>query len=165
MVTTRSAADLAGINRQRLARLTQGSRSMTAGSHQAAKIAQAEAVKLSQGTTSSAALRAAGHPFAKKRSLGRLGRLGDRSRAGAAVFASYPLLPINRQSGRLARSWRVIRAGDGYRLQNFAPESKFVLRRGGTRYMVDRRFWDELHRRALPKVRREILTGWREALR
>jgi hypothetical protein len=92
-----------------------------------------EAIKLTSGTVSTAQLRAMGHPFAR-RHPGSLARL-----------------PINRQSGGLQRSIRImprtVAGEEGFQLQFTSPHSKYVLRRMGTRKMVARGFWSEMKRR------------------
>ncbi|MBS1702906.1 MAG: hypothetical protein JST12_14675 [Armatimonadetes bacterium] len=61
---------------------------------------------------------------------------------------SAPLLPINKHDGTLQRSLRVIRVGEGYRLFFTSPFAKYILRTGGTKWMVDRGFWHEMQKLA-----------------
>lgn len=91
-----------------------------------------------------------GHPFSRRRA---------RSRGGirkALASAGIAKLPINRQTGRLQRSLRVMRDGEGWRIQFVAPHAKFVLAPGGTRKMVARGFWPEMRKRFKPRNRRLI---------
>jgi len=109
-----------------------------------------EAETLTSGTTSTAQLREMGHPFSRRRA---------RSRGGirkALASAGIAKLPINRQTGRLQRSLRVMRDGEGWRIQFVAPHAKFVLAPGGTRKMVARGFWPEMRKRFKPRNRRLI---------
>lgn len=173
MATFHDARKLAAHIRRRAAHLRRSADFVT---RESAEVAAAEARKLSEGRKVSARdLRRAGHPYAKN----RLRRLGDRRRgtstgpsAAPSLFSSWPLTPLNQRSGRLARSWRVFRrAGGGadgetvYRLQNVSPESRFLLRRGGTKRMVDRQFWEALSRRTVPALRRKAREAQRAALR
>jgi len=127
-----------------------------------------EAAMLSSGGTSSAELARMGHPFGRGRgrrnimvgakafvTTGKNGakmtmKGGTRHRVNlsGSNAMSAPLLPINVQTGRLLRGWRLMprqsRAMQVLILQNVSPESKFVLRPGGTKNMVDRGFWKEL---------------------
>jgi hypothetical protein len=110
--------------------------------------------ELLSGTTSTRELTNAGHPFARKK-LSRRGyrrtrdgfakgaRMSEKMRLGAG--ASFPLLPINKQTGRLAKSAR-IRAvtpppgGQSWQLGYTAPYAPFILGPRGTRKMVGRGF-------------------------
>jgi hypothetical protein len=165
MATFTRAGDLARHQRERTERLY---RSILAASEESARIAREEAEKLTSGTTSTRELTQAGHPFARARGANRF---GGRGRGTVSLMRSYPLVPINEQSGRLRRSWRIFRRRDpekgsvAFQLQNIAPESKYVLAPGGTARMIDRGFWNELNRRVLPKIRRKHLDIWRAALR
>jgi len=127
-----------------------------------------EAAMLTSGGIRSDALARMGHPFGrgKGRKSIRVGATpfvtqgkkgakmtmkgGQRHRVNLSgnVAMSAPLLPINVQTGRLLRGWRLMPRPSGATqtliLQNVSPESKFVLRPGGTRRMVDRGFWKEL---------------------
>jgi hypothetical protein len=59
------------------------------------------------------------------------------------------------------RGWRVISVPGGYRLQNVDPAAKYVLRPGGTRYMVDRGFWEALRRETTARIQALILRAAR----
>ena len=114
-----------------------------------------EAQALTKGGVKQSVLTAAGHPFRKNRLRGIASKIGGK---GRSLMASFPLVPINIQTGKLHRSWRIFtrRGGDTvvYRLQNLAKHGKFVLRPGGTKHMTDRGFWAELQRRVIPKARK-----------
>lgn len=158
-----SASDLAKHQRRRA---DTARRSMDATTREQAQIALKEAQVLTKGGTKQSVLTAAGHPFRKSRLRGIASKIGGK---GRSLMASFPLLPINFQTGRLYRSWRVFarRTGDtvAYRLQNMAKHGKFVLRPGGTKYMVDRGFWAELQRRVIPKARKLSRDALRESNR
>ena len=164
MTTFTSAAALARHQRERSERIY---RSMLAASQESARIAREAAEKLTSGTVNSADLRRAGHPFAKRRAAARFGARGV---GGASAMRSFPLTPINAQTGRLRRSWRIFRrpgaekGSIAFLLQNMSPQSKYVLAPGGTSRMIDRQFWQELDRVVLPKVRRKHLDLWRGAI-
>lgn len=127
---------------------------MDQASREQSELALKEAQKLTSGTTSKAALRAAGHPFRKN----RLRSIGKKLSGTKSTFASFPLLPINRQTGALYRAWRIFQrhtsGGLIFRLQNMSRHGKFVLNPGGTKNMTDRGFWVELQRRVIPKARK-----------
>lgn len=102
--------------------------------------------KLLSGHRSTAELRRRGHPFARR-------HLGQ----GKGRFIPTAKLPINRQSGRLIRGLKMVSrgsigrfVGDGTVTKRVefhgVPYSKFVLRKGGTKFMVDRGFWDAIER-------------------
>lgn len=122
-----------------------------------------EMIALASGTISSRELARRGHPFGRRRgrislTLNTSGRSAKyRGRAGVVPT---PLLPINRQTGALVKSLRVIpESGIGlqsYRAQFTAPHAKFVLAKGGTRRMVARGYWPELRKRFQPKNRQMI---------
>lgn len=86
-----------------------------------ARAMKAAAERLSRGSLSTATLRRMGHPYSR------------RFPAGAA---GQPDAVINRQTGRLAASWktRVQKTARGYTLTlwNDAPEAKFMM---GTKSM------------------------------
>lgn len=152
MGTYRDARDLAKRQRERAKGIR---RSMDQASREQAELALKEAQKLTSGTTKQATLTAAGHPFRKN----RLRSIGKKiARSTKSTFASFPLLPINRQTGDLYRAWRIFARKTGesmvYRLQNMSRHGKFVLNPGGTKNMTDRGFWVELQRRVIPKARK-----------
>src|SRR5690349_15088395 len=91
-----------------------------------------EAVELTSGTVSTATLRRLGHPFARRPSGRKRGRL--------------KALPINKQSGRLRAGFRRVRVPAiggkiSYDLTNKVPYAKYVLSLGGTTKMISRGFW------------------------
>lgn len=113
--------------------------------------------ELTAGSITTAELRAAGHPFARRK-LSRRGFLRERVGRGQRLVSrhsfgqSFPLLPINRQSGKLQRSLsvRVNRATateQDIAFHATAPYAKYILAPGGTRLMVARGFRQEMNRR------------------
>lgn len=102
------------------------------------------------GSVKTKELRRRGHPFGRRKgriSLKLYRNTGRKQtwRAGPKSRVPTPLLPINLQSGRLRRSFRIIpQTGIGvqsFRLQFTARHSKFVLAQGGTKKMVARGYW------------------------
>ena len=97
-----------------------------------------DAVQLTSGTVSSSTLRKMGHPFGRS-SSGKL-------RGG------IPTLPINVQSGKLRKSvnmkllWRNVR-GESYGLYFSVGYAKYILSKGGTKFMVARGFQGEMEKR------------------
>lgn len=116
-----------------------------------------EHLNLTGGSTSSKELARRGYPFGRRR--GRItitlhSHGGRRERFRASKVRSViptPLLPINRQSGRLQRSLRIIPEGgiglQSFRIQFTAPHAPYVLAPGGTKRMVARGFRTEMRRR------------------
>jgi hypothetical protein len=105
------------------------------------------------GTIKQSTLTAMGHPFGRIKSGNPLtgGRgiaAGNRGKfRGVGLKGQVTAkgvvrpLPINRQSGRLHASIQLvgpIGRRKEYRLFSSAPEAAFVLRPGGTRFMIDR---------------------------
>lgn len=108
-----------------------------------------EAVETTSGGTPQKTLDALGNPFGRRGGRKTYGKRGHRLRFTAKGAA--PLLPINVQTGRLVRGWRIMprTSGSGnvtYTLQNMSPEGKFVLAVGGTKTMVARGFWPHMRR-------------------
>lgn len=103
------------------------------------------------GGISTKELRRRGHPFGRRRGRNTLKLIGgskgsqQRFRTTTKSKIATPLLPINYQTGKLRRSFRIIpEQGFGlqsYRLQFTAKHAKFVLRQGGTKKMVARGYW------------------------
>lgn len=95
-----------------------------------------EMLHLTSGNTSTAQLRRMGHPYARNRF------------PSGQTRVSLPLLPINRQTGDLQRSLFTFpfttETSFGARLGFDSRHARFVLARGGTRYMLDRLFWQTL---------------------
>lgn len=90
-------------------------------------------------------------------------RPNSRKKVRYTAGGEFPLNPINKHSGRLQQSLRVIRVKNGYRLLFTAPYSKYVLRTGGTKSMVDREFWKQMQRfaayerkRASNQIKRDL---------
>ena len=105
-----------------------------------------------------------GHPFARRfrpesRGIGR--------RYGHA--GTFPLLPINVQSGRLRRSFRKLRRPGRDKgevvwiITNTAPHARFILSPTGTRHMIPRPFWAELSRQTQQHGRRHVVAAFRRA--
>lgn len=85
-----------------------------------AREALALAQRYSSGPVSTRALRAMGHPYARR---------APRPPGSPAV--------VNRQSGRFRAAWRIVKTGDRMRLVNDAPYSRYFNDRG-TRLMMRR---------------------------
>lgn len=177
MATYRDPHALAASQARRFARLE---RSIKAEHWELAKTMAYEAAKLSTGDTSSLELARLGHPFGrgKMRKTIKVGatptvvdgkkgaklvmRGGTRHRVSlkGSVAMSVPILPINRQTGKLLRGWRLMprrsSAMQMFILQNVAPHSKFVLNPGGTKRMIDRGFWKEMHKIFKPHNKQTI---------
>lgn len=127
-----------------------------------------EARRLTSGHVSSKTLANLGHPFGR-------GYAGyERSKSG--FLRRYPPkvaiapLPINTQSGELARSLRVFRRSSGgtvaHQLQFTSPHA-VVVRPGGTSRMIDRGFWQALRKKynaiAMPRNIEALRSGNRVA--
>lgn len=128
MPTFKSAKDLAYFHRKRARRVGD---SLIVAHQELAQAMVRHAKLLTSGSTKTGMLRYLDHPFAR-----RHGR------------AKQPLLPINRQSGRLHRSIRTrslrSKGEDVFLFQFTAPYAKYVLSPRGTRTMLPRRFWASL---------------------
>lgn len=94
-------------------------REVRRANEQASYEALLEARKLSSGPFSSRALRAMGHPYARRRPRPPL-----------------PAHVINVQSGRFRRAWRIAGHGDALRLVNDTPYGRGFAR--GTARMIAR---------------------------
>lgn len=107
---------------------------------------------LTVGGVNSKTLKAMGHPFGRLRS-GNASTGGRGIKGGGKRFKGSGIkgqinakgvlrpLPINRQTGRLRAGIQLvgpIGSRKEYRLFSTAPYAQFVLRPGGTRFMVDR---------------------------
>ena len=108
------------------------------------------------GGISSKELRRRGHPFGRRKNrvttpmYGRgMVKQGHRVHK-TKVTTPTPLLPINRQKGTLAKSFRVIpEQGIGlqsFRMQFTARHAKFILNPKGTKKMVGRGYWPAIRR-------------------
>lgn len=98
---------------------------------------KSEAIGLTSGSVRTSTLRKLGHPYGRRPSGRRRGRLAA--------------LPINAQTGKLRAGFsRVKVLGPGgkvsYDLTNKAPYAKYILSLGGTTKMVSRGFWRELRK-------------------
>jgi hypothetical protein len=98
---------------------------------------RSEAIGLTSGTVRTSTLRKLSHPFGRRASGRKRGRL--------------PVLPINAQSGRLRAGFVRVKVPGGsgkihYDLTNKAPYAKYVLSLGGTTKMVSRGFWREMRK-------------------
>lgn len=111
---------------------------------------KADMVRATSGTISEAELRRAGHPFGRTGPDGRMRGLagsvkkgpGGRSRR-AYVRKKYPLNPINRQTGRLQSSIKIIpyisiQHIQAYEIYASAPHARYVMHPLGTSKMVGR---------------------------
>lgn len=98
-----------------------------------------QAIKLTSGTLTTEMLEAMGHPY-------------SRRRRNPAV----PVLPINKQTGRLQRSFRFMptRHKTTFHLQATAPYAHEILSVSGTSLMVPRDFQKELIRRSFEEMKR-----------
>ena len=129
--------------------------------------------ELTSGGLSSATLRSMGHPYARSGNIARgqskdyLSRKGLTTPKGVA-----PLLPINRQSGRLQRSIRIVHRSSRYAAEDsvfFDPQiagnSLWAISPAGTRYVVARGLQVEASKRARIRVRafRDVFYQGQEA--
>lgn len=113
-----------------------------------------DAKELTSGGISSDQLAAMGHPFGRgrgRRMFKAPGRGATRYRAKGDGRKGYaPLLPINRQTGRLYRSWTITRVSGGIQSFQIGPAvsyARYVLAVGGTKRMVARGFWSAMKRK------------------
>ena len=136
MATFTDAGKLANHQRNRQAQRKQ---SLLTSTKSAAELARTVAIDLTSGTVSAATLRQL-RPFARdaKRRRGTL-----------------PTTPINAHTGGVRSGWRIFATGgvrSGWRLQNMNAHAKYVLRPGGTRYMIDRKFWQRLREETYTRI-------------
>jgi hypothetical protein len=102
------------------------------------------------GRKSKKELRRMGHPYG--RGAGSDGKPG-RQRKIKNSRARMPNLPINKQSGKLYNALKLTKQKG--KLQRFimsvneslAPYAKWILRIGGTKKMIARRFWETVTKR------------------
>jgi hypothetical protein len=100
--------------------------------------------ELTAGKISSKTLRKLGHPYGRGSSpgAGKLQRASGRAKTKAATGrASVPLLPINKQSGKLRRGIFLRRSSGGkqaYALGSGARHAKYIMNPAGTSKMVGR---------------------------
>jgi len=114
----------------------------------------ADYAELLAGGTSTKALARMGHPFGRRAPGVRVGIKSRRTYA-ARSRGYHPLLPINRQSGRLAGSIRIVQVpgkSGGGQAFNVGPgpsagRSMYVLLPSGTRKMVPRGLYAKLEER------------------
>lgn len=136
MATYRNSHALAASQARRFARLE---RSIKIAHKDLADKMMAHAQDQTSGPISSKQLAAMGHPFGRG-----AGRITAKGKLRVTARGSAPLLPINKQSGELKRSWRLFRrntaSGQMFQLQPTSPHA-IVLRPGGTKKMVARGFW------------------------
>lgn len=101
-----------------------------------AKDMKSEAIGLTSGTVSTSTLERLGHPFGRRASGRKRGRL--------------PTLPINKQSGKLRAGFRIYKIslqGITHRdVMNIVPYAKYVLAIGGSTRVVARGFYRELRK-------------------
>lgn len=96
-----------------------------------------EMIASTSGGISTLQLRRMDHPFARRHKWGKNNPI------------PVPLTPINAQTGALRQSYYdyFSRVGGMQFMWTFGfaiPYAGYVLAPGGTRYMVDRRYWDSL---------------------
>lgn len=97
-------------------------------------------VELTSGTISKGRLKALGHPFGRGDSAEESTSFGLARGTGRGQ-QKVPLLPINRQSGRLQRSlkWFGPRGRDlEYRVWFDAPHARYITHPSGTKKMIGR---------------------------
>ena len=93
------------------------------------------------GTVSSDMLAKLGHPFGRGATSAHRQAGGRAQRGSPRGRARIPLLPINRQTGRLHDTLHLQKLGERqWSVRTTAPHAKFVLSPVGTRYMVPRGF-------------------------
>lgn len=105
------------------------------------EVAQAvkrHAIRLLSGHHTSQELRRRDHPFARRHGTARL-----------------PVLPINKQTGALQKSARIVKQANGT-VFYFAHAHAIVLNTGGTKRMLTREFWPELVRRSRPELTKAL---------
>ncbi len=123
----------------------------------------AEMRRLTSGGLSLAELRRRGHPYGRGRGRVTKGKRGARVRVTAR--GSAPLLPINRQSGGLqSRAFRQIVSRTLTRQvidAGYRAGANWVLLPGGTKKMVDRRFWKAIAEFAKRAQRRLLDDVWK----
>lgn len=112
-------------------------------------------VDMASGRISTKELARRGHPFGRKK--GRITMTVKSAATANQRFRAHktrpvvptPLMPINRQSGELIRSLRIIPEHGGaqqsYRVQFTSPHA-VVLSPGGTKNMVARGYWPAVKR-------------------
>lgn len=150
--------------------LLKGQQRQMAAALQAVQRVHARAVReivdhsddLLKGGISTAQLRRMGHPFSRRRFAtlskdAKSAARGARHQRGrwelrGSGLGNVPLLPINRQTGRLLRDQRLSGRNIGPGRQQwthtrFAPYAGFVLGDKGTRRMIPRGYRKELDRR------------------
>lgn len=144
-------ADLATVLRQKRRALA---RLVTAAENASIAEAREDAVKLSSGPYSLAALARAGHPYALRHK-------------GRGASAGYDPSIINAQSGRFRRAWRIIKCGRQWNqlkttLWNDAPEAQYMF---GTTVMrprrIDQRVARDIQRSRLLRLRQSLIAGLR----
>ncbi len=108
---------------------------------------------LTSGSISAKTLAKLGHPFGRgqspqKRGAGNMNlarrATSKKKLAKAGMRGRVPLLPINVQSGRLRRSFRVVGTGTSVSVNNSAPYARYILNPQGTKYMVGRGFGGQI---------------------
>lgn len=116
--------------------------------------------ELTSGGISSATLRRMGHPYARglrgvRRGISSAYQRRNNLRSAKGVA---PLLPINRQQGRLNAAVTLWHRSTPYRLEESvgfdsgkAGPSIYAVNPRGTRYVVPRGIWIELRRRGMAR--------------
>lgn len=105
--------------------------------------------ELTSGKITTKTLRRLGHPFGRGQAPQKRGQgnanLAPRHTPKARLTkvgmrGKVPSLPINAQSGRLRRSFRVNDSANVVGLSNSAPYARYILSPVGTKYMIGRGF-------------------------
>lgn len=138
---------------------------MRRGHEDIARAGLGDMIELTGGRVSQKTLRRLGHPYARGQSrsgsisaanaVGRYTRRRGSSRAKnarAGLTGGAPLLPVNRQSGRLQGSMRLRRVSGGVQSFRVGPtraagKSLYGIIPGGTGRVVARGFWIEVKKR------------------
>lgn len=100
-----------------------------------------DGINLTKGGISQRQLKAMGHPYGRGANASQ-STPGGLKRKGRS---SAPLLPINQQTGKLRRGWRMVAKGTPgkrtYTVFNTAKHARFILSPWGTKKMVGRTIW------------------------
>ena len=112
------------------------------------------------GTISSLELRRMGHPYARRHKLTGSHLIGRT--VNQAGFYYMGALPINRQTGKLAKSLKIRSTSTWYgfsKLFYFSSPHAIVLSQEGTRNMIARGYWDYINKHSQNIMALEIQTA------
>lgn len=119
--------------------------------------------ELTSGEISTAELRSMGHPFARQGASRRgasKSYISRKSIAAKAIKDLAPLLPINRQSGRLQRSIKLIHRSNRYTAEDsvyfdplIAGFSIYSIKPDGTNKVVPRGLQAEARTRSMARLK------------